>query len=233
MKRNIIGISLISIIVIFIVGVLYINIFPECNNKEKQKETTDASSYILEGKNIITDSTPSALIEKAYSDDFATIVNHSDAVVKGRVKSLEYVPVKGRTWTKVKFHIDKVITGNVKSNNDIDVYFLGGYITLEDHIKAHDDAYRYEKMSDEEIKNTVIKETYEGEDEFVKENEELILCIVKTSDHSPLPKGSYERLGAPGMLKEKDGKYVQLYGAVKEKYSVYKEKLNDIKKLIK
>ncbi len=232
MKKNIIGIGLISIIVILIIGILYLNIFSKSYNTKKQKETTFASSYNLEGKNIITSSISSAQIEKFYSDDFATLVNHSDAVVKGKVVSVNYEAIQGNAWTRIKFHINDVINGNIKVNEDINIYYIGGYITLEDHIKYNDDAFRYENMSDEEIKNTVIKETYDGETEFIKENEELVLCIVKTSDCSPLPKGSYERLYSSGMLKLKGNKYVQLYGEVKERYSIDKDKLHDIKKLI-
>ena len=82
------------------------------------------------------------------------------------------------------------------------------------------------------INNTVLQEIVDGE-EFIRENEELILCIVKTSDESPLPKGSYERLYSSGMLKLKDGKYTQVYGEVKEKYSIANDKLNNIKELVK
>ena len=164
------------------------------------------------------------------TDDFKTLVNNSDAVVKGKVMAVDFINVEGRAWTKIKFHVDDTIIGKVKSDNDIEIYMLGGYITLEDHIKYNDDAVRFKDVKD--IKNTVIKETVDDEKELINEDEEMILCIVETPDYSPLPKGVYERLYSSGMLKLKDGKYTQLYGEVEEKYSIDANKVSDIEKLV-
>lgn len=197
--------------------------------KEKQ-ENVEMREKFLEGKNIITSSFSPSGADKLFSDDFPTLVSHSDAVVKGKVLSVNYEVVDGNAWTKIIFRVNDIFKGNINVNEDIEIHFIGGYISLEDHIKYNDDAYRYENLTDDEIKNTVLKEIWYYETEFVKENEELILCIVEAREYSPFPKGSYERLG---MLKLKDNKYVQLYGEVKEKYSINIDKLNDIKKLVK
>ncbi len=219
--------SLIPICLVVIFGGL---IFTNFGNNKKDLRYEES---FIEGKNIIKSTISDSTSDRAYNEEFSTIVNHSDAVIKGKVKSLKYVSIKGRAWTKVTLHIDDVLLGDLKQKEDIEVYFAGGYIPLDDHIEYFDDSFRFKKMSESEIKNTVLKEIRDGETEFVKENEELVLCIAKTPEHSPLPKNSYERLFASGMLKLKGNKYVQLYGEVKERYSVDKDKLDDIKKLTK
>lgn len=227
MKRKTLYVSLIAILVVLI-GVISISAMKNGKILSETKEGAD-SSEIYKDKNII-DSV--GITDKLYSEDFSTLVSHSDAVIKGKVKSVEFTSFKGRAWIKLKFHIDNVITGNAKPDTDIDVYFTGGYVSLEEHIKYNDDAFRFEKLSEKEIANTVLREIYDGEDKFIEKDEELILCIVETPDYSALPKGSYERLYSSGMLKLKDGKYTQLYGEVEEKYSIDANKVNDIKKLV-
>ena len=202
MKKKIIGIS---IIVVLIIGVITINLLPK--GKQKVENVLDN----LDGKNIIVST---GISDKYYKEDFSNLVKVSDAVVKGKVKKVEYTIVDGNAWTKLTFNVNDIFKGDIKSGEDIDIYYKGGYISLEDHIKYHDDAFRFENLSKNEKMNTVIKETLDGEVEFVQNNEELILCLLKTRDYMPFPKDSYERLYASGMLKEQDGKYVQLYGEI-------------------
>lgn len=215
-------------IIVIISGVLSLNLLTKERQLEEPKEKINIFEN-LEGKNIITST---AISDKLISEDFASLVNYSDAIVKGKVLSVNFEELDGNAWTKIKFHVDEIFKGDIKVNEDIEIHFIGGYITLENHIKINNDAFRFETLSADEIKNTILKEVIDGEDEFVKKGEELILCIVKTPDYLPFPKNSYERLFASGMLKERGNKYVQLYGEIEEKYSVDKDKLKDIKKLV-
>lgn len=225
MKKIIIGIGIMGVLII---GGLSINLLPKGKQLEDSKEKVENKLDNFEGKNIIVSN---GISDKYYKEDFSNLVNVSDAVVKGKVKKVEYTIVDGNAWTKLTFNVNDIFKGNIKSGEDIDIYYKGGYISLEDHIKYHDDAIRFENLSESEIKNTVIKETLDGEVEFVQNNEELILCLLKARDYMPFPKDSYERLYASGMLKEQNGKYVQLYGEIDTKYSVSKNNLNSIKKL--
>lgn len=225
-----------SIFAIFIIsGVLSLNVVIKEKHldgtKEKQ-ENVEMVEKFLEGKNIITSSSSSSVADKIISEDFPTIVKYCDAVVKGKVLSIDYEVVGRSAWTKIIFRVNDVFKGDISINEDIEIHLIGGYISLEDHIKVNDDAYRYENLTEEEIKNTILKEYHDGESEFIKENEELILCIAKARGYSPFPENSYERVFPAGMLKERDNKFVQLYGDVKDKYSVSKDNLNDIKKLV-
>lgn len=206
------------LVLLTLVGILIPKFLPKESNHEYKKEE----------KNIIT---VTSITEKVFKEEFTTLMKKSDAVVKGKVVSVNFETFAGNAWTKITLQIDDVFKGEVKKNQDIDIYYLGGYISLNDHINFYKDSERFSNLSAKEKANTVLKEIVDGE-EFVTKDEELILCIVKTTEDSPLPKGSYERLYASGMLKEKDNQYVQVYGEFDPKFKIDKNKLNNLKKII-
>lgn len=199
-------------------GILIPKFLPKKNKQEYKKEEN----------NIIT---VTSITEKVFKEEFTTLMKKSDAVVKGKVVSVNFETFAGNAWTKITLQIDDVFKGEVKKNQDIDIYYLGGYISLNDHINFYKDSERFSNLGENEKANTILKEIVDGE-EFIAKDEELILCIVKTSEASPLPKGSYERLYASGMLKEKDNQYVQVYGEFDPKFKIDKNKLNNLKKII-
>lgn len=207
-----------GLVLLTLVGILIPKFLPKENKQEYKKEE----------KNIIT---VTSITEKVFKEEFTTLMKKSDAVVKGKVVSVNFETFAGNAWTKITLQIDDVFKGEVKKNQDIDIYYLGGYISLNDHINFYKDSERFSNLGENEKANTVLKEIVDGE-EFVTKDEELILCIVKTSEASPLPKGSYERLYASGMLKEKDKQFVQVYGEFDPKFKIDKNKLNNLKKII-
>lgn len=223
MKKSIIGICFVVIVIIGIVTFNVLSIKGNLNTKD------ESGFKNLNGKNIIK---TTSISDKLLEEDFPNLVKNSDSVIKGKVSSVGYKAIDGNAWTVISFKVDDVFKGSISKGETIDVYYIGGYIDLNDHIKYYNDAEKFSNLSEKEINNTVLQEIVDGE-EFIRENEKLILCIVKTSDESPLPKGSYERLYSSGMLKLKDGKYTQVYGEVKEKYSIANDKLNNIKELVK
>lgn len=207
-----------SLVLLTLAGIFTPKFLPKENKYEDKKEE----------KNIIT---VTSITEKVFKEEFTTLMKKSDAVVKGKVVSVNFETFAGNAWTKITLQIDDVFKGEVKKNQDIDIYYLGGYISLNDHINFYKDSERFSNLGENEKANTVLKEIVDGE-EFIAKDEELILCIVKTSEASPLPKGSYERLYASGMLKEKDNQYVQVYGEFDPKFKIDKNKLNNLKKII-
>ena len=207
-----------GLVLLTLVGILIPKFLPKESNHEYKKEE----------KNIIT---VTSITEKVFKEEFTTLMKKSDAVVKGKVVSVNFETFAGNAWTKITLQIDDVFKGEVKKNQDIDIYYLGGYISLNDHINFYKDSERFSNLGENEKANTILKEIVDGE-EFVTKDEELILCIVKTSEASPLPKGSYERLYASGMLKEKDKQFVQVYGEFDPKFKIDKNKLNNLKKII-
>ena len=207
-----------GLVLLTLVGILIPKFLPKESNHEYKKEE----------KNIIT---VTSITEKVFKEEFTTLMKKSDAVVKGKVVSVNFETFAGNAWTKITLQIDDVFKGEIKKNQDIDIYYLGGYISLNDHINFYKDSERFSNLGENEKANTILKEIVDGE-EFIAKDEELILCIVKTSEASPLPKGSYERLYASGMLKEKDNQYVQVYGEFEPKFKIDKNKLNNLKKII-
>ena len=205
------------LVLLTLVGILIPKFLPKESNHEDKEE-----------KNIIT---VTSITEKVFKEEFTTLMKKSDAVVKGKVVSVNFETFAGNAWTKITLQIDDVFKGEAKKNQDIDIYYLGGYISLNDHINFYKDSERFSNLGENEKANTILKEIVDGE-EFVTKDEELILCIVKTSEASPLPKGSYERLYASGMLKEKDKQFVQVYGEFDPKFKIDKNKLNNLKKII-
>lgn len=206
------------LVLLTLVGILIPKFLPKESNHEYKKEE----------KNIIT---VTSITEKVFKEEFTTLMKKSDAVVKGKVVSVNFETFAGNAWTKITLQIDDVFKGEVKKNQDIDIYNLGGYISLNDYINFYKDSERFSNLGENEKANTILKEIVDGE-EFIAKDEELILCIVKTSEASPLPKGSYQRLYASGMLKEKDNQYVQVYGEFDPKFKIDKNKLNNLKKII-
>lgn len=206
------------LVLLTLVGILIPKFLPKESNHEYKKEE----------RNIIT---ITSITEKVFKEEFTTLMKKSDAVVKGKVISVNFETFAGNAWTKITLQIDDVFKGEVKKNQDIDIYYLGGYISLNDHINFYKDSERFSNLGENEKANTILKEIVDGE-EFIAKDEELILCIVKTSEASPLPKGSYERLYASGMLKEKDNQFVQVYGEFDPKFKIDKNKLNNLKKII-
>ena len=206
------------LVLLTLVGILIPKFLPKESNHEYKKEE----------KNIIT---VTSITEKVFKEEFTTLMKKSDAVVKGKVVSVNFETFAGNAWTKITLQIDDVFKGEVKKNQDIDIYYLGGYISLNDHINFYKDSERFSNLGENEKANTILKEIVDGE-EFVTKDEELILCIVKTTEESPLPKGSYQRLYASGMLKEKDKQFVQVYGEFDPKFKIDKNKLNNLKKII-
>ncbi len=223
MKKYLIGISL---VVVLIIGVISVNLLPQEKQLEKSNEEVIKD---LNGKNIIV---TNSVTDKLLNENFANLVKNSDAVIKGKVLSVKYEAIEGNAWTKVTLHIDDVFKGDVKVGDDIDVYYIGGYITLDEHIEYYNDLEKFSNINEKERDNTILKEVVDGEEEFAKKDEEMILCLVKTSESSPLPKNSYERLYASGMLKLEGNTYKQKYGEIEEKYSIKANEISNIKKMV-
>ena len=105
------------LVLLTLVGILIPKFLPKESNHEYKKEE----------KNIIT---VTSITEKVFKEEFTTLMKKSDAVVKGKVVSVNFETFAGNAWTKITLQIDDVFKGEVKKNQDIDIYYLGGYISL-------------------------------------------------------------------------------------------------------
>lgn len=143
--------------------------------------------------------------DEYYKDDLNELISVSDNVIRVKVQNVTYTNFEGVAWTKSDVLITDTFKGNLKSGAVISVFTLGGYISLSDHIEGHNDAFRFNNLSSNEIKKTVLKETIDGE-KAIKKSDDLILCIIQTPENSPLPNGAYERISYSGQLYVKSNK---------------------------
>ena len=155
-------------------------------------------SVDLERKYSIQDSDSNVLevvskADEVYQNDLNELISVSDDVIRGKVQNVAYTSYEGVAWTKSDVLITDTFKGNLKKGDVLSVFTLGGYIPLSEHIKGHNDAFRFKDLSAKKIKTTFLKETIDGE-KPIKKSDDLILCVVKTPKDSPLPKGAYERV---------------------------------------
>lgn len=235
-----------SLTLIVLVGAMLIGFY--LKNQENNKKSLEKTPITIEElkeneirlngeivdittKNIIEDS--GGIVEYLYSNEFEELIKVSDALVRGRVKSVSYETLNGAAYAKLEFYIDDVYKGNINVSDTITIYYRTGYIELNEHIKYHNDAKMYSKLSKKKKANTLIKEYYSGETEFVKAGDDLILCLVKTKDDTDILKDYYQRLYPAGMLKLEGNTYKQKYGDVDEKYSINTDELYVLKELTK
>lgn len=85
----------------------------------------------------------------------------SQFIVYGVVDQVDYWGENGRGNTVYDFIIKQTYKGNLEKNDKISVMTAGGYCKLESYI-AVSGKDRFEEMADDEIKNTVIQESFYG-----------------------------------------------------------------------
>ena len=153
---------------------------------------TKEDSDWLEGKTIME--VPS-VSDFAYDTSLQTLSEMATDIVIGTVQDTSYTDAEGHAWTATRLKLDQIIKGTAKTGDTIEIYALGGYIPLEKQIAHFQDGFRYEDMTEEEIKNTVIHEIVNGEDTPPAVGKQYLFYLVHTPDYSPLPKNVYERFG--------------------------------------
>ena len=168
--------------------------------------------------------------DEVYQNDLKKLISVSDDVIRGTIQNVSYTSYEGVAWTKSDVLITDTFKGNLKKGDVISVFTLGGYIPLSEHIKGHNDAFRFKDLSAKKIKTTFLKETIDGE-KPIKKSDDLILCVVKTPKDSPLPKDAYERVSYSGQLyAESNKEFVQTITDSSHK-TVKTYSYDDIKKM--
>lgn len=143
--------------------------------------------------------TTTASCDYGISADLLTISENATEIIEGTIKNVTYEFIEGNPWIKADILVTGSLKGNLKESDIISVYMLGGYVSLEEHIKYYDDAVKF-NVSKKDIKHTMLKTVVENE-AFPVIGEESIFYLTETSTASPLPQGAFERVR---------GKYAQL-----------------------
>ena len=192
-------------------------------NLERSYSVPSSDSKVLE---VVSET------DEFYQDDLKKLISVSDDVIRVTVQNVTFTSYEGVAWTKSDVLITDTFKGDLKIGDVISVFNLGGYIPLSDHIEGHDDAFRFNDLSAEEIETTFLKETIDGE-KTIEKSDDLILCVVRTPEDSPLPNGAYERVSYSGQLYAEDNEeFIQIItdspGVTEETYSY-----DDIKEMTK
>ena len=176
------------------------------SNKEKQtediidKRVEALHPVVVDGeKNVMETLANLDNLEYGISGDIDTLSETAEEIVGGTIQAVTYDEIEGLAWMKADVLITDSLKGNLKQNDMISIYMPGGYISLEEYMKYHDDKMPY-NMTKQEMKKTVMKEVVEGE-AFPQKGEKNIFYLSKTSSDSPLPSDAYERIR---------GKYAEL-----------------------
>lgn len=192
-------------------------------NLERSYSVPSSDSKVLE---VVSET------DEFYQDDLKKLISVSDDVIRVTVQNVTFTSYEGVAWTKSDVLITDTFKGDLKTGDVISVFNLGGYIPLSDHIEGHDDAFRFNDLSAEEIETTFLKETIDGE-KTIEKSDDLILCVVRTPEDSPLPNGAYERVSYSGQLYAEDNEeFIQIItdspGVTEKTYSY-----DDIKEMTK
>ena len=152
-----------------------------------------------------------SISDSIYGPDLNLIFGISDEIVRGTVKNIEYTNYTGSAWTKADILITESYKGALKEGDVVSIFVYGGYMKLEDHIKYFKDEFRFESMTDTEIKNTILKENDNGRP-LLEVGDDLFFPLIKPAAHMPFPEGAYENLSVAGILYiDKNGKFIQDY----------------------
>ena len=135
----------------------------------------------------------SEVIEVGSSPSFMTgfrtldeITEKSEYIVRGSAEKVYYTAIDGITYTVVDFLVAESLKGEIENNSLITVLFLGGYISVEEHIKSRDNADKFSGIPKEKWSTTFVKRTVEGAP-LPEEKENYLLCLGKNQGF----KGSY------------------------------------------
>ncbi len=127
------------------------------------------------------------------SSDLTSLSENSTDIIRGTTQKITYTGIQGTARTMIDVLVTEVYAGTLKKGDLITICVLGGYIPLREQIDFFDEAFRYEPyMTAEEIDETIVKETFDGE-ELPQENEDCLYFLALHGEETPIPNGVYGR----------------------------------------
>lgn len=169
-------------------GVLNPDIYQDLTNH------ATASYNSTDVENGVIAQTIGTVTDSLVSPDIQSMMDFSTLIVRGSIQNITYTFVGGIAWTEVDVLIEDVLYGERNPNDIITVYYLGGYVPVEDYVNYYGEAH----FSDEHLNSMAFSTEFfefvvEGEDHpNVSENN--LYFLVETPENSPLPTGVYERV---------------------------------------
>lgn len=128
-----------------------------------------------------------------YKGDMDTVSENAREIIQGIVQNVTYDSIEGMAWMKVDVLVEEVLKGDLKKDDKISIYMLGGYVSVAEHIKYDDDAFRFSDVKKSKRNDTYIK-TVVANEKFPCEGDKNVFYLVETRDSSAVPNGSYQRI---------------------------------------
>lgn len=150
-----------------------------------------------------------SVFDYSIDSDVSTIAEYSSAIVRGVVQEVTFTSYEGDAFTAVTFYVDECYKGDLKQGDLITILQMGGYIPLQDHMDYYQDEYLYESLSNEEVANSILHESHEGDGE-PQVGDHNIYFLDSPIAGSSLPAEAYQRTrGASSLFRvESDGETV-------------------------
>ena len=132
-----------------------------------------------------------------YYESLGEIAEASEAVVKGKTTEIEYFMAEnGIIWTKQRVFVEEILSGDIDTEPYINIYRMGGSISLQDYIGSYPEAVqnemqeRYKKYNKKDLIRQVFNDAGDIE---IGQNEVAFLskCRVFSDDEN-----DYWRVGA-------------------------------------
>lgn len=123
----------------------------------------------------------------SWSPTKENIVRHADTIIEGTVISFTYTSIGCFPWTKLDVVVNESYDGELCAGDAVSIYYLGGYMPLEEHYKAlyADNEAVYES----EKKNGTYHFTRTFQD-APKPGSTFLFCIAKMKSDS-VSEGAY------------------------------------------
>jgi len=135
-------------------------------------------------------------------NDLGEMVKLSQAIFEGEVVDVSYFDLKnGPTCTKYAVKISKVLSGNLKKDDVVNVIELGGFTTAYNRIQLYGKEKEFPNISEEDSKKLYVQVNWDGTPLSVVGDKVLLFASKDTQNDWKLPKDYYYAIGY------KDGKF--------------------------
>lgn len=128
-----------------------------------------------------------------YYQSIEELREDSIAVVSGECMAWEsFVSADDVVWTKETFRIDEVLYGDMASDSEIDIYMMGGVVTVEDYLDSYGGYFKeavtnnYKKYNDHDLVSFVY-----GDGQLPEVGRKEVVFLTEDDIH-----GGYFRTGA-------------------------------------
>ncbi|MCI8360203.1 MAG: hypothetical protein HFE86_02570 [Clostridiales bacterium] len=153
---------------------------------KKLSETVDISGKQIQGAYSAADRL------KIY-ETISDLSESADGIIRGEILAVSYFHIDTVAYTKMDIKVKDVLAGSLQAGDQISVYKSGGFIGL--HAYLPDIQERVPEITIEEIENTVVDVSNEGDPHPEIGQEAVFFLYASTEDDPPVLSGMYGIVG--------------------------------------